>query len=115
MTCTDEAKSGTIRNSLEKSSIPWVKADGTECPALLSVLQNKVLSTLMQRPGSDLPAIYTSLPMLSLDQTSTLLKSMITSGLIYERQSMAYTLQGPFDEYPPRTKRTHSTYFVTIE
>jgi hypothetical protein len=67
-------------------------------------MREKVLSILMQKPGSSLSSVHAFMPFLTLSQTSELLTALKLDGTVYERRVPrvgAHVLTDPFASYKP--------------
>jgi len=90
--------------SSSPSTSPWVNSDGHRIDTIFKTMREKVLSILMQRPGSSLASVHAFMPFLTLSQTSELLTALKLDGTVYERSVPrvgAHVLTDPFASYKP--------------
>jgi hypothetical protein len=105
---SDRRKSTTNSSSSSSSSssisipCPWVDSNGTLIEAIYRMVRNKVLSVLMQRPGSSFESIHAAMPFLTTRQVQHLLETLQDCNDIYEKKIArvgSFVLCDPFSVY----------------
>ena len=94
---------------------PWKNIDGSTNDAFLNSLRSKVLSTLMQKPGSSFRSLHAMLPMLSRSQMDLLLDMLVEAKDIYLRDITTIgnmSVTNPFDNCARVRSKKSFAYFA---